>query len=136
MIGIACLFVFHTVINTFLAQIMTSLGGHETDLGVSLTIAAVCELPAFLGFSFLVSKFSTRTLIKISGGFYALRSFILLLATTVWMVNVGQAFQGLSFAVFIPASVYYINGIMREGDKVKGQAYITGTMTLGSFFGR
>ena len=135
LIGIACLFIFHTVINTFLAQIITSLGGHETDLGVSLTIAAVCELPAFLGFSFLVSKFSTRTLIKISGGFYALRSFILLLATTVWMVNVGQAFQGLSFAVFIPASVYYINGIMREGDKVKGQAYITGTMTLGSFFG-
>lgn len=135
LIGITCLFVFNTVVTTFLAQIITSLGGRETDLGVSLTIAAVCELPAFLGFWYLVSKFNTRSLLKISGAFYVLRSFIFLFAASVWMVNLGQVFQGLSFAVFIPASVYYVNQIMRKEDKVKGQAFITGTMTLGSFFG-
>ncbi len=135
LIGIACLFIFHTVVNAFLPQIITSVGGRETDLGVSLTIAALCELPAFFGFSYLVSKFNTSSLLKFSGVFYVLRSLVLLLATTVWMINLGQLLQGLSFAVFIPASVYYINEIMREEDKVKGQAYITGTMTLGSFFG-
>lgn len=135
LIGVAGLFLFHTVINNFLAQIIRPLGGTDADLGVSLTIAAVAELPAFLGFSFLVSKINVRTLMKIAGFIYVLRSFIFLFASTVWMVNVGQLFQSVTFAVFIPASVYYINEIMREKDRVKGQTFVTGVITLGGFFG-
>lgn len=135
LIGIACLFIFHNVINTYLAQIMASIGGKNTDFGVSLTIAAICELPAFIGFSWLVARFDTRTLLRFSGFFYALRSFVFLVATAVWIVNVGQIFQGLSFAIFIPAAAYYINQIMREEDRVKGQTFITGFSTLGSLFG-
>jgi PPP family 3-phenylpropionic acid transporter len=44
LLGVACLFIFHTNINTFLAQIMTSVGGETTDLGISLTIAALLSL--------------------------------------------------------------------------------------------
>lgn len=135
LIAIVCLFIFHTVINNFLAQIMTSVGGQNTDIGVSLTIAALCELPALLGFSFLISKFSMHSLLKLSGLFYALRSFIYLLAASVWMINLGQVFQALSFAVFVPASVYYVNEIMGQKDRVKGQTLITGAITLGNFIG-
>ena len=135
LIGIAGMFTFHTIINTFLAQIITSLGGKNTDLGISLTVAALCELPAFVGFSYLVARISNETLLKFSAVVYMLRSFVFLLAASVWMINVGQAFQGLTFAVFIPASVYYINTVMRDEDKVKGQTFITGTITLGSFIG-
>lgn len=135
LLGAAFIFMFHTLINNFLAQIMRPLGGTDTDLGISLTIAAVAELPAFLGFSFLVAKINTRSLMKIAGFIYALRSIIFLIASTVWMINVGQAFQGLTFAVFLPASVYYVNEIMREKDRVKGQTFVTGMGTLGGFFG-
>ncbi len=135
LIGAAFIFMFHTIINNFLAQIMRPLGGTDTDLGISLTIAAVAELPAFLGFSFLVSKINTRSLMKIAGFIYVLRSIIFLFATTVWMINVGQVFQSLTFAVFLPASVYYINEIMRDKDRVKGQTFVTGMGTLGGFFG-
>ncbi len=135
LIGAAFIFMFHTIINNFLAQILRPLGGTDGDLGVSLTVAAVAELPAFLGFSFLVSKINTRSLMKIAGFIYGLRSIIFLFATSVWMINVGQAFQGLTFAVFIPASVYYINEIMREKDRVKGQTFVTAMGTLGGFFG-
>jgi len=135
LIGAAFIFMFHTIINNFLAQILRLLGGTDGDLGVSLTIAAVAELPAFLGFSFLVSKINTRSLMKIAGFIYGLRSIIFLFAASVWMINVGQAFQGLTFAVFIPASVYYINEIMGEKDRVKGQTFVTAMGTLGGFFG-
>lgn len=135
LIGVACLFTFHTTINTFLAQIMRSVGGKTTDLGISLTIAAVCELPAFLGFSYIASKFNTPFLLKLSGVVYALRSFIFLMATSVWLVNLGQVFQAASFAIFIPASVYFINETMKEEDKVKGQTFITGFATLGGVIG-
>jgi PPP family 3-phenylpropionic acid transporter len=135
LIGVACLFTFHTTINTFLAQIMTSVGGKTTDLGISLTIAAICELPAFLGFSWLAARFSSSTLLKFSGIMYALRSLIFLVASSVFLVNLGQVFQAFSFAVFIPASVYFINKTMKEEDKVKGQTYVTGLATLGGVIG-
>ena len=102
---------------------------------LATTLFRALQLPALLGFSFLISKFSTRSLLKISGLFYALRSFIYLLAASVWMINLGQVFQALSFAVFIPASVYYVNEIMQEKDRVKGQTLITGAITLGNFIG-
>ncbi len=135
LVGVACLFIFHTTINTFLAQIMTSVGGKTTDLGISLTIAAMCELPAFLGFSKIAAKFSSSSLLKFSGIMYALRSFIFLAASSVFLVNVGQVFQAFSFAVFIPASVYFINQTMKDEDKVKGQTYVTGLATLGGVIG-
>ncbi len=135
LLGVACLFIFHTNINTFLAQIMTSVGGKTTDLGISLTIAALCELPAFLGFNWLAARFSGAALLKFSGVMYALRSFIFLIASSVFIVNVGQVFQAFSFAVFIPASVYYINNTMKDEDKVKGQTYVTGLATLGGVVG-
>ena len=135
LLGVACLFIFHTTINTFLAQIMASVGGKTTDLGISLTIAAVCELPAFLGFSWLAGKFKGSSLLIFSGIMYALRSFIFLAASSVFLVNIGQVFQAFSFAVFIPASVHFINDTMKEGDKVKGQAYVTGLATLGGVIG-
>lgn len=135
LIGVSCLFLFHTVINTYLAQIFASLGAKNTDFGISLTIAAVCELPAFLGFNYLTAKFHTQFLLRIASVFYAIRSIVFLLAASVWMVNLGQFLQGVSFAVFIPASVYYINKLMREDDKAKGQTFITGAITLGSVFG-
>lgn len=135
LIGVAFIFLFHTIINNFLAQIIRPLGGTDTDLGISLTIAALAELPVFLGFSFIVARINTRSLMKASGLIYVFRSIIFLLAASVWMINVGQAFQALTFAVFLPASVYYINEIMHEKDRVKGQTFVTGMGTLGGFFG-
>ena len=135
LIGVSGLFVFHSIINTFLAQIMTSVGGKTTDLGISLTIAAAVELPAFLGFSWIITKFKSTTLLIFSGIVYALRSAIFLVASSVLMINIGQLFQAISFAVFIPASVYFINEMMRPEDKVKGQTYVTGLATLGSVIG-
>ena len=135
LIGIACLFIFHSIINNFLPQIMVSVGGRETDIGISLTIAALCEMPAFLGFNYLVRKIRNQTLLIVSGIFYVLRSVVFLLAASIWTVNVGQAPQVLSFGLFIPASVYFVNKLMREEDRVKGQSLVTGMSTLGSFFG-
>ena len=40
----------------------------------------------------------------------------------------------MSFAIFVPASVYYINNLMPANDKIKGQAYMT-TTTLGGVIG-
>lgn len=135
LLALSFLFIFHTIANTYLAQIMSHLGGEKNDFGLSLTIAAVCELPAMLGFKHLTSRFTSAALLKTAGCFYVVRSVLFLLSSSVWMINAAQLFQGLSFAVYVPASVYYVNRLMGSEDKVKGQTFIVGSTTLGSVFG-
>ena len=134
-LGLAFTFTFHTIINSYLVQIMTPLGAKDSQFGLALTIAAFCELPAFFGFNFIVSKINSQTLLKYSGIFYALRSVLFFFAASIWMVNLGQALQGITYAVIMPAAVYFINHLMKDEDKVKGQTWITGGMTLGSIIG-
>ena len=135
LLGIACLYLFHTIINLYLPQIISPLGGRESDMGISLTIAALCELPAFFGFNYLAARINYRNLLKYSGLLYAIRSVIFLLAGSMLSINLGQVFQGITFAIMLPASVYYVNKLMSEEDRMKGQTFLTGTMTLGSLFG-
>ena len=40
-----------------------------------------------------------------------------------------------AFALYIPASVYYVNETMAPRDKFKGQAVMTATNTLGGVIG-
>ena len=133
--AIVFLFGFHTIINSYLVQIMASLGGKDSDFGLSLTIAASVELPAMLGFGYLASKYKSSSLLKISSFFFVVRSLLFLGSSTVWMINIAQLFQALSFAIYVPASAYYVNKLMKEGDKVKGQTMVIGATTLGSVFG-
>ena len=39
-----------------------------------------------------------------------------------------------AYALFIPASAYYVDEVMSEADKVKGQAYVNVAITLGGVF--
>lgn len=51
------------------------------------------------------------------------------------MINITQLFQGAAFALYIPASTYYVNQLMQKTDRVKGQAFNVGAVTLGNVAG-
>lgn len=130
LIGITMVFYSHSFINTYLINIIENVGGDSTDMGLSLTIAAALELPMMAAFTLIVKKVKCGTLIKISGFFFLVKSGTMWLAPTVMAVHFSQAFQMLSFALFTPAAVYYVNTIIGEEDKNKGQAMI-GAATIG-----
>ena len=135
LIGAACLFLFHTIVNSYLVQIIHSLGGNDKDFGLSLMITALCELPAMLGFSYLLTKRKSGIWLKVAAIFFVVRSILFLLSGSVFMINVTQLFQGLAFALYIPASTYYVNQLMQKTDHVKGQAFNIGAITLGNVAG-
>ena len=47
---------------------------------------------------------------------------------------VSQSFQMFAYAVFIPTAAYFAENVMKENDKVKGQAFINSALTLGGVF--
>ncbi|WP_052447583.1 MFS transporter [Clostridium polynesiense] len=135
LIGVVCLFAFHNMINTYLVQIMAHVGGDSEDMGKSIAIAAMCELPAMFLFSKVVRKISADRLLKISGVFFTIKSVAFYFAGSVMMIHVSQLLQALSFALYIPASVYYANEVMKEEHKIKGQALLTAALTAGGVVG-
>jgi PPP family 3-phenylpropionic acid transporter len=130
LIGISMIFYSHSILNTYLINIIENVGGNSADMGLSLTIAAALELPMMASFALLTKKVKSSTLIKISTFFFLIKSAIAWLAPNVMTVHFSQAFQMLAFAMFTPASVYYVDSIINREDKNKGQAML-GMATLG-----
>lgn len=130
LIGLVCFYFGHVLINNFLYQITTNVGGNEASTGGLLALQAIVELPAMIFFNQLREKFGSKTLLGISTIFYFIKIFATTIATTVGMLYFSMIFQALAFAVFIPASVHFVDEIMPKQDAVKGQAFITIAMTF------
>lgn len=135
LVGITFLFTFHNMNNSYLIHIITNVGGSSSDLGKALAVAAVTELPVMFLFSRLARRFPSSTLLMVSGVVFALKAAICMLASHMTLLYASQLLQMGSFALYMPASVYYVNHTMDDRDKFKGQAVMTGTNTLGGVFG-
>ena len=135
LLSVVTIFILHSMINDFFIQIITPLGGNSTTLGYAISLAAVVELPAMAAFGMLKKKINGGTLLKWSLILFTVKGVIMLLATNMVMVYISQCFQIVSYALFIPASIDYVNQKMEDLDLVKGQAFVTGALTLGSVFG-
>ena len=57
-----------------------------------------------------------------------------MLAQSVLMVFAAQFFQLLSFGLFLPAMVVFIDELMERGEAVKGQALYTIVITVSTVF--
>lgn len=133
--GVVMLFAFHNITCTYMIRMMERFGGGSEEMGLALAVAAVCELPTMLLFSRLARSFRVSTLLAASAAGFVVKSLLLLAAWDVNMILAAQVFQAFSFALFIPASVAFTDQVMRAGDKIKGQAYMTAASTLGSVAG-
>ena len=81
-------------------------------------------------FTWLKDRFGSKLLLSVSAVFYFVKIFATAIATSVGMLYFSMVFQALAFAIFIPASVHFVDEIMSKKDAVKGQAFVTVAMTL------
>lgn len=135
-ISSAILFMSHSFINTFTIQIIRHIGGDSSDMGVAIAVAGFVELPAMALFPLIYKKIrNPGTIMKISGVFFVLKAGITLAAPDMFWINVAQSLQFFTYAMFLPASVYYVNHVIREADKVKGQALMGMSWALSGMLG-
>jgi len=128
--SVALLYFSHTLINTYTIQIVKHVGGSNADMGIASAIGGFLELPAMALFPLLMQRVKhAGTILKWSGVFFILKALLTLLAPSVGWIYVAQCLQFFAYAMFTPASVYYVNQVIRGADKVKGQAGVT--MALG-----
>ena len=134
-LGFSFLFTFHTMINSFLAQIFENIHGGSKEVGIALMIAALCELPGMIFFEQLVKKKSSKFWLSVASISFAVRGFMMLLASSILMMEMTHLLQAFSFALFIPASAYLFNQFLADDDRVFGQTMIIIATTLGGVIG-
>ena len=83
----------------------------------------------------MVRKLKSGTWLRISGVFFLFKIVGIFAFSSMAGIYVAHAFQMLGYALFSVASVYYVNCLMEEHDKVQGQAYMTMTSTMGTVIG-
>lgn len=131
MVAVAFVFCSHTMINNYMIQIAEHVGGTAKEMGIATGIAAAIELPAMTLFTFLVRRIRCSSILKFSLLFFMIKTAITMAASNVWMLYAAQIFQFCSYALFIPASIYYVNEIIRKENLAKGQAFMTSAITFG-----
>lgn len=130
------LFISHTLITTYTIQIVQRVGGDSSDMGTALALSAFLELPAMAVFPVIYKKMrNAGTLMKISGAFFVLKAIVTLLAPNMFWINAAQCLQFFAYALFLPASVYYVNQVISDQDKNKGQACMGMTIGISGLLG-
>lgn len=124
LVGVAMIYYSHSLINTYLINIMENVGGNSSDMGISLSIAAALELPTMALFYIILRKVKCSNLLKIGAFFFLVKVGATFLATNVFMVHFAQSIQLFAFALFTPATIYYVNDIVGENDRIKGQSML------------
>ena len=136
LISAVFLFMSHNIVCVFLPQIIENAGGDSSKLGIAIFIAAGVEFPVMSYFVRLSKKISTEKLLVWSAIFFAIKSAIAMFAGNVALVYLAQFSQFGGFALFTPASVYFINMALKEEDRNVGQALLGAcTIGLGGTFG-
>lgn len=130
--GITGGYVSHAFINSYLFQVVSFHGGTASEMGVAVTIAALIETVPMLFFRRIVRRWRSGTLLRVAAVAFAVKALATWLAGSLGALYLAQCLQVAAFALVIPASVYYVDRLMPPRDRVRGQAYMTVTLTLGN----
>ena len=123
---LGCMFFFltHTISNTYMNALVGKAGGTASAVGTSLAISAVLELPAMTLVSRLQKRFSPGFFLRFAAGAEVVKFLIFYLARSMPLIYLGQCMQFFQFAVYAPATVYYVAAALPERDQLKGQSLI------------
>ena len=136
--GVTLLFVGHNVLNNYMYQLVETMGGGSSQVGLAGSIAAVVEIPTMFAISLLLRKFSSGSMIRLSGIFFTVKfaaCFGALALGSMSLFMAAQTLQILGYALFTPAAVYYADRVVAPSDAVKGQTYMNITLTAGCVIG-
>lgn len=134
LLGTATLYFTHGMIGNFMIEFIRSIGGGSEDMGNVLAFMTVLEVPVMLLFGRLTRRFRCSSLLRFAVIMFTVKELMIYLASSLPALYAAEALQAFSFALFVPASVRYVDEVIAKHNAVKGQAFVTSMMTLGSIF--
>ncbi|MFV0519836.1 MAG: MFS transporter [Lachnospirales bacterium] len=88
--------------STYLSILLEELGGGTKELGISLFIMAIFEIPAMVAFKKIGNRFDLNNILIFSCSVTALKMIIPVIFPSLFSVYLAQVLQSLSYALFVP----------------------------------
>ncbi|MCI6271450.1 MAG: MFS transporter [Erysipelotrichaceae bacterium] len=132
--GVICVTFGHGLINNFFIQVVQSLNGNSSDMGKAVFIAAIVELPIMAISIKLIRKFKVENVIKFSLFMFMVKHTLTFIAWNMYIIYFAQLLQMFAYALYIPASVYYVYKIIDKEEQITGQSLLNTAITIGSVF--
>ncbi|MDO4486713.1 MAG: MFS transporter [Bacillota bacterium] len=133
-LGVAGLYFSNSILNNYMMQIVSSVGGNSEDMGRILSLMAFLEIPTMVCFDLLRRKFSCRLMLKVAALGFTAKIALCCIADSVAMILAAQSLQLVSFALFLPAMVHFTDEVISKAEAVKGQALFTTMVTITTVF--
>ena len=133
--GCILIYVSHVLINNYVYQIVVAKGGTSEHMGIVMASAGLLEMITMFLFPWMLRWRKSGFWFRISGVFFALKALGTLLVGSIPALYLVQLFQPMGWGLLTVSSVYYANEVMQESDRIKGQAYMTMTLTTATIFG-
>jgi len=106
----------------FLFIHLSDLGAAPTLLGLSMVAEAVGEIPVFFFSSYVMRRWSTRTLLIFGWTVYALRLYVLSIMKAPWVFLPVQVILGIAFSAMHSVGVTLTGELAPEGMGATAQA--------------
>ena len=120
----------YAVLSSFMGIHIQELGGSTGQVGLAYALSAVTEFPVLMFSGWILTRFGARRMMVIAICFYIVRFGLLSFAPSPEWVIGAQVFHGLSFGLFLIASVTLAHRLVGRDNAATGQA-VLGTVSFG-----
>ncbi len=130
-LALILLFFTHMLINNYMINIVEAIGGDAGSQGTATFIQALVELPPMFAFVYLLKKFRIDTLMIVAAISWAIKDILILVAPNMTVYYFAMILQMFSYAIVVPASVYFADQYIDSGDRNQGQTIMGAAGTIG-----
>lgn len=132
LLGIVFLISGHSLVDTYLLQILQNVGGDSGALGLGVGLAAAMEFCSMVIYSRFSKKLGCRKLLMLAAWCWVLKIFFLMIAKNPTAVCLAELMQFMTFAIYVPANIEFVGTILPPSDFLKGQSLTGSAYSLGS----
>ena len=129
--GVAVIFAANNTINNFLYLIVRDLGGTERTLGALNAFIGLIEVPVMLLYARRAHP-RPRRLLALSLCCFPLKLLAVWAAQGIGTLFAAFTLQTLSFALYVPVMVDYVDRVIPYADSAKGQSLGASMISLGT----
>lgn len=133
--GVLLLAMVHLMLESYLINIVTRLGGNSSNVGTALFVATIFGTFSFIFTAQIHKKLGSRRMLAIAGFFYIVKVCLFISAKSLIVIFITQVLQTVTYAFLSPTQMYYSGECTQSSDMVKGQAMSSAFYAMGGALG-
>ena len=131
-LGMICLFLTYSFIDSFLVQIILSIGGTTSDLGTAIMFAAILEMPAMVIYAWICRKGRGMEVFQISMWIWLAKDILMVFVRTPQQLFLVQIMGCACCAIYVPGMMHYMSKSLPPSQLLRGATMAGTATTLGS----